>query len=559
MGGEAVWRWGEDAPPHNPRPHLRGGAHLSSAPPLAPCPPPVSRHLLRSGMGALPPGALLLGALLGVCSAVLEVHVGTGSVYSVEGEGAVLPAWYTSSSQKRPYISWMLKKAAAKQFQILTYLDGEVKVEETELKPRVGFLHPVLTHNISLFINATREHDSGQYICSVNVVDDIISPIRSIAIINLTVLVPPAPPACRLKGSPTVGANVTLSCASQKGKPSPLYKWQRQEPTKQVFFPPAQDRARGTLKLTNLSLDMSGLYECEAENRAGSAKCSIILEVHSSECGCTGPGWGLSPHGGTGERQRPPPPVCPDSQRGGHHRGRCAGLCGRVGHRRLLHPTGARLPEEEARWAGGSGQRDQGRRRGPQNPHLDAEPPCGHHLQDQHFVLHRGCPGQTLRGLPPLRHCLGPHRCWQLPGTPPGQGAPPRHQRGPLAPPAARCPPGGAAPLQSGAGRSRPRHGARPEPGRLLGVTPPEMSCSPRLPALPPFGAFFPFFPFFLHFFVKTPGAAGLVLRCLMGAGGAPLCPGGAASPRRWQCPEPHHSDWGSTFFYVRMEMGYFS
>uniref|UniRef100_A0A8V1A698 Endothelial cell adhesion molecule n=1 Tax=Gallus gallus TaxID=9031 RepID=A0A8V1A698_CHICK len=253
MGGEAVWRWGEDAPPHNPRPHLRGGAHLSSAPPLAPCPPPVSRHLLRSGMGALPPGALLLGALLGVCSAVLEVHVGTGSVYSVEGEGAVLPAWYTSSSQKRPYISWMLKKAAAKQFQILTYLDGE--------------------------------HDSGQYICSVNVVDDIISPIRSIAIINLTVLVPPAPPACRLKGSPTVGANVTLSCASQKGKPSPLYKWQRQEPTKQVFFPPAQDRARGTLKLTNLSLDMSGLYECEAENRAGSAKCSIILEVHSTSEG----------------------------------------------------------------------------------------------------------------------------------------------------------------------------------------------------------------------------------------------------------------------------------
>lgn len=54
--------------------------------------------------------------------------------------------------------------------------------------------------------------------------------------------VPPASPACRLKGSPTVGANVTLSCASQKGKPSPLYKWQRQEPTKQVFFPPAQGK-----------------------------------------------------------------------------------------------------------------------------------------------------------------------------------------------------------------------------------------------------------------------------------------------------------------------------
>uniref|UniRef100_G1MQ57 Endothelial cell adhesion molecule n=1 Tax=Meleagris gallopavo TaxID=9103 RepID=G1MQ57_MELGA len=278
--------------------------------------------------------------------AVLEVHVGTGSVYSVEGEGAVLPAWYTSSSQKKPYISWILKKA-------------DVKVEETELKPRVGFLHPVLTHNISLFINATREQDSGQYICSVNVVDDIISPIRSMAIINLTVLVPPAPPACRLKGSPTVGANVTLSCASQRGKPSPLYKWQRQEPTKQVFFPPAQDRARGTLKLTNLSLDMSGLYECEAENRVGSAKCSIILEVQSSECVSAGLGTGArSPwRDRRGANISPTRLSC--SQRGGHHRGRCAGLCGRFGHRRLLHPTGARLPEEETRRAGGSGQRDQ--------------------------------------------------------------------------------------------------------------------------------------------------------------------------------------------------------
>lgn len=67
MGGEAVWTPGGGAktiPPHNPRPHLRGGAHLSSAPPPVPVPPP-SRHLLRSGMVALPPGALLLGALLG--------------------------------------------------------------------------------------------------------------------------------------------------------------------------------------------------------------------------------------------------------------------------------------------------------------------------------------------------------------------------------------------------------------------------------------------------------------------------------------------------------------
>lgn len=52
------------------------------------------------------------------------------------------------------------------------------------------------------------------------------------------------------------------------------------------------DRARGTLKLTNLSLDMSGLYKCVAENQAGSAECRIILEVHSSEYVSAGLGRG---------------------------------------------------------------------------------------------------------------------------------------------------------------------------------------------------------------------------------------------------------------------------
>ncbi|NXS16146.1 ESAM protein, partial [Mystacornis crossleyi] len=163
--------------------------------------------------------------------------------------------------------------------QILSYLGGVVKVEETDLKPRMGFLYSIDTHNISVFINATREQDSGRYMCTVNVLDDTIRLDKNVGIINLTVLVPPAVPTCQLHGSAVVGANVTLSCSSKKGKPSPTYQWQREPPTLQVFFPPAQDRARGTLKLTNLSLEMSGVYVCRAENQAGSTNCSIVLEV----------------------------------------------------------------------------------------------------------------------------------------------------------------------------------------------------------------------------------------------------------------------------------------
>lgn len=87
----------------------------------------------------------------------------------------------------------------------MTYLDGVVKVEETELKPRVGFLYPVLTHNISVFINATRERDSGQYMCTVNVVDDATTTGKNVGVINLTVLGKAThPPPLPLPPHPTV-------------------------------------------------------------------------------------------------------------------------------------------------------------------------------------------------------------------------------------------------------------------------------------------------------------------------------------------------------------------
>lgn len=69
------------------------------------------------------------------------------------------------------------------------------------------------------------------------------------------------------------------------------------------------DWHRGTLKLTNLSLDMSGLYVCAAENQAGSAECHIVLEVHSSEYVSAGPG-GYCPCGVPMGMRREANPPC---------------------------------------------------------------------------------------------------------------------------------------------------------------------------------------------------------------------------------------------------------
>lgn len=94
-----------------------------------------------------------------------------------------------------------------------------MKVEETDLKPRVGFLHPIFTHNISVFINATREQDSGQYMCTVNVVDDSIKLHKNIGLINLTVLgkAPPVTPAPL--GLPMVPLSTDICAHSAAGRP----------------------------------------------------------------------------------------------------------------------------------------------------------------------------------------------------------------------------------------------------------------------------------------------------------------------------------------------------
>uniref|UniRef100_A0A8C0H8F2 Endothelial cell adhesion molecule n=1 Tax=Chelonoidis abingdonii TaxID=106734 RepID=A0A8C0H8F2_CHEAB len=166
-------------------------------------------------------------------------------------------------------------------FQILTYMDGTVKVQETYLKNRTGFVYPMPFFNISIAINNTQEMDSGEYMCTVNILDEDTINGKNIGLINLTVLVPPSPPMCQIHGKPYLGGNVTMSCKSSFSKPSPKYTWQRTAPNTQVFFAPAQDLTRGTLMLTNLSKEMSGTYVCTAANVAGSSKCNITLEVNS--------------------------------------------------------------------------------------------------------------------------------------------------------------------------------------------------------------------------------------------------------------------------------------
>ncbi|KAM8955523.1 endothelial cell-selective adhesion molecule isoform 2-T2 [Lycaon pictus] len=206
-----------------------------------------------------------LSTLASSSRAQLELHVpaGLAKLKAVEGADVVLPVWYTLRGQS---------PAQPGQWELLTVMWFLEQGQD-------------LNQNVSLRLQGLREKDSGSYRCSVNVQDhEGKNRSHGSKTLELSVLVPPAPPSCRLLGVPRVGTNVTLSCQSPRSKPAAQYQWERAPPSAQVFFAPVLDAIRGSLSLTNLSSPMSGVYICKAHNEVGSAQCNVTLEVS------TGPG-----------------------------------------------------------------------------------------------------------------------------------------------------------------------------------------------------------------------------------------------------------------------------
>ncbi|KAM5132009.1 endothelial cell-selective adhesion molecule [Mantella aurantiaca] len=226
---------------------------------------------------------VVLGSLLlmDLTLALVEVHVEQKSVTTVEGQGITLPVWYSSSSEAKPYVTWFIQRNQMEQVQILRYMEGETSVAQ-DFKDRLSFVHAMPARNISIIINRTLATDAGKYSCYVNVINDDAVGSSNIGVVDVSILVPPSKPTCHLHGSPYIGANVTLSCRSSSGQPSPTYTWIQKATDNIVFFAPAQDSMKGTLTLTNLTNKQSGTYVCTSRNTAGAAECNITMEVTSA-------------------------------------------------------------------------------------------------------------------------------------------------------------------------------------------------------------------------------------------------------------------------------------
>ncbi|XP_029374681.1 endothelial cell adhesion molecule a [Echeneis naucrates] len=224
---------------------------------------------------------LSLISVLGFSGVLANIEMPQSNVATIKGQMVVLKATYSTPVGNDPSantILWNFATNNTKHFQIIAYTKGSTSMGSDQFKGRVGFANRMPSRDVSLYINNTQESDSGSYICQVIIPNDT----GLLAELSLDVKVPPAVPKCSLQGKPVLKGNVTLSCKSSSGKPLPIYKWKKTSPTSEFFFSPILNEKAGTLKLSNLSSNMSGKYVCTASNSAGSETCFINLDIVSS-------------------------------------------------------------------------------------------------------------------------------------------------------------------------------------------------------------------------------------------------------------------------------------
>ncbi|CAN9501384.1 unnamed protein product [Ophioblennius macclurei] len=217
----------------------------------------------------------LLWGLTGVWA---KLQMPQTSLDVIESQIVVLRASYDSGSSDVSTNTILWNYVSDSTQLIISYTKGFMSVGSSQFKGRVGFVANMPSRDVSLYINNTQESDSGRYVCQVIIPDNS----GLTGELSLDVKVPPAIPKCTLSGKPVLKGNVTLSCTSRSGKPVPEYRWQKTSPSSEVFFSPMLNEKTGSLRLSNLSGNMSGKYVCTAKNPAGSETCFINLEIVTS-------------------------------------------------------------------------------------------------------------------------------------------------------------------------------------------------------------------------------------------------------------------------------------
>ncbi|MEE6497011.1 hypothetical protein FKM82_002560 [Ascaphus truei] len=222
----------------------------------------------------------VLGSLPGLVHS-LQVTIPNPVINVTAGHNATLYCTYSpiGTITNSLFIQWSIFEAQSQQFKTVYYFQqGQPNSEGNFLNRVTASITP---GNATITISNMQPQESGFYSC------EVLNPPEapSQGKIQLTVLVAPSVPHCRIRGAVETGHYISLKCFSEEGMPRPQYTWNRVVNGVLKPTPPQMDYRRGTLIIGNMTDFADGHYRCTASNSLGNASCEIDLHTGAGEGG----------------------------------------------------------------------------------------------------------------------------------------------------------------------------------------------------------------------------------------------------------------------------------
>ncbi|KAK6110510.1 Immunoglobulin I-set domain family protein [Brugia pahangi] len=162
-----------------------------------------------------------------------------------------------------------------KRGELVLFTDEEVFHEDQRFQLRRK------DNNFTLVIERVEPYDGAKYICEITSPEMSITHVLEVNVRPMVSISPDANPLLM-----NVGENVVIKC-SVSGNPPPKVTWTRQDGQKMPTRATSKD---GQLRITRVTMNDSGIYECTASNNVGiDAHDTIEVLVQANQYGAHEP------------------------------------------------------------------------------------------------------------------------------------------------------------------------------------------------------------------------------------------------------------------------------
>ncbi|XP_068173294.1 cell surface A33 antigen-like [Antennarius striatus] len=211
----------------------------------------------------------------------IQVKIPQNAYEAARGDNITLPCTFTpKSTPDLVIIAWNVEgQLDSDELRILSYFSHSNTLDiKQKYERRVSLDVDIPSGKANLQLYNVGLQDNKMFECRVTIPgDDEGQPFDKT---NLTVLVAPSKPICKIQGKAEYGQNINLTCKSEEGSPPPTYKWESRD-VRNVLRPPSPRTTdkNGIMSLFNISRDTSGFYICTSANKIRSATCNLTLSV----------------------------------------------------------------------------------------------------------------------------------------------------------------------------------------------------------------------------------------------------------------------------------------